>query len=425
MNLKKQIWSNNKQSEQWPQQCKALRMAQQGPLQPTQELSCDWQMHRQCSHAHTPSKGLQRDMQKTTAQHKKLRTCKTMPDNGLAGIHSIEGFDGLVHRLVHIIGALSNESWQAESWLEDLRLAGRNHTIFHWIQHQAVPSILNELLEERLALRNLPQLAAVCVVPVHEALDNKVIRFRISIATGINKALCGSEHLPDLGVIMIHCELEEKGLAVQGHHGVRRHHPRPGPGWQIGFLIWTGIWTSAEPEIWNMKLPGYSEASAQAQTEVQQCRSIWNREVVSRICMCMCTCVCMFKLLYMYFACMWTCTAAWTGTCDGLPSAGEGLSKHVNDRHFKAQDLHHRRTCKAKLRTARTQSISLEAVSCTHTRTHTHSQLTHLANNCKRDMCKTTAPHNKHELAKNLIMNLKKQIWTMQSQEPNINKQIW
>jgi hypothetical protein len=74
---------------------------------------------------------------------------------------------------------------------------------------------------------------------------------------------------------MIHCELQEKGLAVQGHHGVRRHPPRPGPGWhclQIGFLIWTGIWTSAEPEIWNMKLPGYSEASAQAQTEVQQCR---------------------------------------------------------------------------------------------------------------------------------------------------------
>ena len=34
--------------------------------------------------------------------------------------------------------------------------------------------------------------------------------------------------------------------------------------------------------------------------------------------------VSVFILLYMYLDCMWTCTDIGTGTCDGLPSAGEG-----------------------------------------------------------------------------------------------------
>ena len=36
-----------------------------------------------------------------------------------------------------------------------------------------------------------------------------------------------------------------------------------------------------------------------------------------------------FILSYMHLDCMWTCTAIGTGTCDGLPSAGEGDSLQI------------------------------------------------------------------------------------------------
>ena len=45
-----------------------------------------------------------------------------------------------------------------------------------------------------------------------------------------------------------------------------------------------------------------------------------------RVCICY---VCMLILFNMNLTCMWTRTAIGTGTCDGVPSAGEGDSLQV------------------------------------------------------------------------------------------------
>ncbi len=61
--------SNAKHCELWAWRSK-------GPCNPTQELYHVTGKGTGSAHTHTHSQGLQRDMHKTTAQHKKLRTCK-------------------------------------------------------------------------------------------------------------------------------------------------------------------------------------------------------------------------------------------------------------------------------------------------------------------------------------------------------------
>jgi|APGre2960657468_1045069.scaffolds.fasta_scaffold38465_2 hypothetical protein len=82
-NLNKQIWTNNKLFEQWPQQRKALwamSLAQQGPLHATHPL---WLAKARAvlTHTRTPSKGLQRDMHKTTAPQQEAQNLQGKAQN--------------------------------------------------------------------------------------------------------------------------------------------------------------------------------------------------------------------------------------------------------------------------------------------------------------------------------------------------------